>query len=120
MPSAQCPVPNAQCPMLNAHWPISPARHPNPSPDPNASPDPSPNPNQVEDVAALDMTGDRRFDAPLFAYLVRFVCCEMEPSSELLHAFEVFDPRGHNAVSADALVTHLVDRLGLGLGLGLG
>ena len=116
-------MPNAQCP-------ISPARHPNPSPDPNASldpipspgpnPDPSPNPNQVQDVAALDSTGERRFDAPLFAYLVRFVCCEMEPSSELLHAFEVFDPRGHNAVSADALVAHLVERLGLGLGLGLG
>ena len=33
----------------------------------------------------------------------------MDPSSELLHAFEVFDPRGHNAVSADALVTHLVE-----------
>ena len=74
----------------------------------------------MEDVAALDPTGERRFDAPLFAYLVRFVCCEMEPSSELLHAFEVFDPRGHNAVSAESLVTHLVERLGLGLGLGLG
>ena len=138
MPNAQCPLPNAQCHHVH-HRTILP---------------------QVEACAELTATGEKRFDAREFAFLVRYVrgeatpnpnpnpltptrtptltptptltltptltptptptptltktltryvCSEVEPAGELLRAFETFDPRGHNAVSADALVAQLIN-----------
>ena len=80
-------MPNAQCPNMHA----------------------LPTLLQVEACAELTATGERRFDSREFAMLVRYVCSEVEPAGELLRAFETFDPRGHNAVSADALVTQLIN-----------
>eukprot|EP00908_Phaeocystis_cordata_P024143 Transcript_6617.p1 GENE.Transcript_6617~~Transcript_6617.p1 ORF type:complete len:753 (-),score=278.29 Transcript_6617:199-2352(-) len=62
---------------------------------------------QVEQCADLAQV-EKRFDAREFAFLVRFVCSDVEPAGELLRAFETFDPQGYNIVSADSLVTHLV------------
>merc|ERR1719162_1540400 len=87
MPNAQCPMPNAQCPNMHALRILL----------------------QVEACAELTATGERRFDSREFAFLVRYVCSEVGPAGELLRAFETFDPRGHNAVSADALVTQLIN-----------
>ena len=58
MPNAQCPLPNAQCHHVH-HRTILP---------------------QVEACAELTATGEKRFDAREFAFLVRYVRGEATPN----------------------------------------
>ena len=62
---------------------------------------------QVEKCAAITMPPGR-FDAREFAFLVRYVCSDVDPAGELLRAFKTFDPANLGYVSADNLINGLV------------
>ena len=61
---------------------------------------------QVEQCAQLAQVANR-FDAREFAFLVRFVCSDVEPAGELLRSFKTFDPQGLGVVLADQLIAGL-------------
>ena len=63
--------------------------------------------DQVEKCAVITMPPGR-FDAREFAFLVRFVCSDVDPAGELLRAFKTFDPTNLGYVSADNLINGLV------------
>lgn len=62
---------------------------------------------QVEKCAAITMPPGR-FDAREFAFLVRYVCSDVDPAGELLRAFKTFDPANLGYISADNLINGLI------------